>query len=79
MVAVALWTIFLPAGPANSTQQHSEVLKAVSSCRPLPAEAMAAAEEDILAHIHYPEEHRTRIYSKAPCCRSRGKSSNAPA
>jgi len=66
VVAAALRTIFAQPDREAARQQLREVAQAMHGRWPKAAEVVAAAEEDVLAYMAFPQEHWTRIYSTNP-------------
>ena len=63
MVAAAVRTIFAQPNHQAARQQLAEVVKAMHTRWPKAADLLASAEEDVLAYMHFPQDHWTRIYS----------------
>jgi putative transposase len=63
MVAAAVRTIFAQPNHQAARQQLAEVVKAMHSRWPKAADLLALAEEEVLAYMHFPQDHWTRIYS----------------
>jgi putative transposase len=66
VVAAALRTIFAQPDRQAAGQQLREVAQAMRGRWPKAAEVVAAAEEDVVAYMAFPQEHWTRIYSTNP-------------
>ena len=66
MVAAALRTIFAQPDREAAGEQLAEVVKAMHDRWPKAADLVAAAEDDVLAYMGFPQEHWTRIYSTNP-------------
>jgi transposase-like protein len=66
VVAAALRTIFAQPDREAAGQQLREVAQAMHGRWPKGAEVVAAAEEDVLAYMAFPQEHWSRIYSTNP-------------
>lgn len=66
MVAAALRTIFAQPDREAAGEQLVEVVKAMHDRWPKAADLVAAAEDDVLAYMSFPQEHWTRIYSTNP-------------
>ncbi|NIV37556.1 MAG: IS256 family transposase [Anaerolineae bacterium] len=66
MVAAALRTIFAQPDREAAGEQLAEVVKAMRDRWPKAADLVAAAEDDVLAYMSFPQEHWTRIYSTNP-------------
>ena len=56
-------TIFAQPNHQAARQQLAEVVKAMHTRWPKAADLLASAEEDVLAYMHFPQDHWTRIYS----------------
>jgi transposase-like protein len=65
MVAAAVRTIFAQPNHQAARQQLAEVVKAMHTRWPKAADLLASAEEDVLAYMHFPQDHWTRIYLSA--------------
>jgi transposase-like protein len=63
VVAAALRTIFAQPHREAAGQQLREVAQAMRSRWARAAKVVDAAEEDVLAHMAFPQEHWIRIYS----------------
>jgi transposase-like protein len=66
MVAAGLRTIFVQPDPESARTQLAAVVDAMDSRWPKAAEIVERAQEDILAHMSFPQEHWTRIRSTNP-------------
>lgn len=66
MVAAALRTIFAKPNRQAAGQRLAEVVRAMRPRWPQAAQLLADAEDDILAYMAFPPEHRTRIYFTDP-------------
>ena len=66
IVATGLRTIFTQPDRETAGQQLAEVVRAMWVRWPKAAELLAEAEEDILAYMAFPSEHRSRIHSTNP-------------
>jgi len=66
VVAAALRTIFAQPDREAAGQQLREVAQAMRGRWPKGAEVVAAAEDEVLAYMAFPQEHWTRIYSTNP-------------
>jgi transposase-like protein len=65
-VAAIIRTIFAQADHASAMAQLREVVAMLRSRFPQAAELLEAAAEDLLAHLHFPREHRRRLHSTNP-------------
>ena len=63
MVAAAVRTIFAQPNHQAARQQLAEVVKAMNARWPKAAELLGSAEDEVLAYMHFPQDHWTRIYS----------------
>jgi len=66
MVAAAVRTIFAQPNRKAASEQLTVVVESLEKRWPKAAQLLAAAEEDILAYMAFPEDHWTRIYSTNP-------------
>jgi len=65
-VAAIVRTIFAqPDHPSAMAQLH-RVAEGLAPKFPAAAELLESAAEDVLAHFHFPEEHRRRLHSTNP-------------
>jgi transposase-like protein len=62
-VAAVVRTIFAQSDRNSASQQLAEVVERMQGRWPKAAQLLAAAEDDILAYMSFPQEHWTRIYS----------------
>jgi transposase-like protein len=65
-VAAIVRTIFAQPDHASAVDQLDEVARMLSERFPHAAELLEDAAEDILAHLHFPREHRRRLHSTNP-------------
>src|SRR6266545_52701 len=65
-VAAVVRTIFFQADHASAMTQLREVAQMLRSRFPQAAELLEDAAEDLLAHLHFPREHRRRLHSTNP-------------
>lgn len=65
-VAAIVRTIFAQPDHASAMTQLREVAGMLSSKFPQVAELLEEAAEDVLAHLHFPREHRRRLHSTNP-------------
>jgi transposase-like protein len=65
-VAAIVRTIFSAPDHASAIAQLHEVAGMLSSKFPQAAELLEEASEDVLAHMHFPREHRRRLHSTNP-------------
>jgi len=65
-VAAIVRTIFSQPDHASALAQLNEVAGMLSARFPQAAELLEEAAEDILAHMHFPREHRRRLHSTNP-------------
>lgn len=66
MVAAAVRTIFAQPNRKAASEQLTVVVESLEKRWPKAAQLLAAAEDDILAYMAFPEDHWTRIYSTNP-------------
>jgi len=64
--AAIVRTIFAQPDHASAMDQLHEVARMLSSKFPQVAELLEDAAEDVLAHLHFPREHRRRLHSTNP-------------
>jgi putative transposase len=62
-VAAIVRTIFAQPDHVSAMDQLHEVARMLSSKFPQVAELLEDAAEDVLAHLHFPREHRRRLHS----------------
>jgi putative transposase len=65
-VAAIVRTIFAQPDHASAMTQLHEVARMLSPKFPQVAELLEDAAEDVLAHLHFPREHRRRLHSTNP-------------
>jgi putative transposase len=65
-VAAIVRTIFSQPDHASAMTQLHEVARMLADRFPLAAELLEDASEDVLAHLHFPLEHRRRLHSTNP-------------
>ena len=65
MAAVVLSVFSAPDHASAMTQLH-EVVRMLSPKFPQAAALLEDAAEDVLAHMHFPREHRRRLHSTNP-------------
>jgi transposase-like protein len=65
-VAALVRSIFSQPDHASALSQLHEVARMLSERFPQAAELLTDAAEDVLAHLHFPLEHRRRIHSTNP-------------
>lgn len=65
-VAAFVRTIFAQPDHASAMAQLHQVAEGLRGRFPQAAELLEEAAEDILAHLHFPEEHRRRLHSTNP-------------
>jgi len=65
-VAAVVRTIFAAADHDSAMTQLHEVAKMLQPKFPQAAELLEDAAEDVLAHMHFPREHRRRLHSTNP-------------
>lgn len=65
-VAAIVRTIFAQADHPSAMAQLREVTSMLRPRFPQAAELLEAAAEDLLAHLHFPREHRRRLHSTNP-------------
>jgi putative transposase len=65
-VAAIVRTIFFQADHASAATQLKEVAHMLRSRFPQAAELLEDAAEDLLAHLHFPRDHRRRLHSTNP-------------
>jgi putative transposase len=66
MVAAALRMVFAQLDRQKAGAQCAEVVQALRARWPQAAEVLAAAEDDVLAYMAFPQAHWSRIYSTNP-------------
>jgi putative transposase len=65
-VAAIVRTIFSQPDHASAMNQLHEVARMLEARFPQVAELLEEAAEDVLAHLHFPREHRRRLHSTNP-------------
>jgi putative transposase len=65
-VAAIVRTIFAQPDHASAMTQLHEVVRMLGPKFPQVAELLEEAAEDVLAHLHFPMEHRRRLHSTNP-------------
>jgi putative transposase len=65
-VAAIVRTIFSSPDHASAMTQLHEVARMLEERFPQAAELLEDASEDLLAHLHFPREHRRRLHSTNP-------------
>jgi transposase-like protein len=65
-VAAVVRSVFAAPDHAAAMTQLHEVSRMLSSKFPQAAELLEDAAEDVLAHMHFPREHRRRLHSTNP-------------
>ena len=65
-VAAVVRTIFIQPDHPSAMAQLAEVTKVIRGRFPQAAELLEDAAEDLLAHLHFPREHRRRLHSTNP-------------
>jgi transposase-like protein len=65
-VAAIVRTIFAQADQPTAMTQLREVVQMLRPRFPQAAQRLEAAAEDLLAHLHFPREHRRRLHSTNP-------------
>jgi putative transposase len=65
-VAAIVRTIFAQPDHASAMDQLHEVAQMLGAKFPQVAELVEDAAEDVLAHLHFPMEHRRRLHSTNP-------------
>lgn len=65
-VAAIVHSIFSQPGHASALVQLHEVVRMLEDRFPQAAELLGDAAEDVLAHLHFPREHRRRLHSTNP-------------
>ena len=65
-VAAIVRTIFAQPDHASAMAQLHRVADGLRGKFPAAAELLESAAEDVLAHFHFPEEHRRRLHSTNP-------------
>ncbi len=65
-VAAVVRTVFAAPDHASAMTQLHEVSKMLEPKFPQAAELLEDVSEDVLAHMHFPREHRRRLHSTNP-------------
>lgn len=65
-VAAIVRTIFVQPDHPSAMAQLAEVAKVIRGRFPQAADLLEDASEDLLAHLHFPREHRRRLHSTNP-------------
>jgi putative transposase len=65
-VAAIVRTVFSQPDHASAMTQLHDVARMLSERFPQAAELLEDASEDVLAHLHFPREHRRRLHSTNP-------------
>ena len=65
-VAAFVRTVFYQADYAQALEQLKDVAVTLKVRFPQAAELLEDAAEDVLAHMHFPKEHRRRLHSTNP-------------
>jgi putative transposase len=65
-VAAIVRTIFTQPDHASAMAQLHDVARMLEGRFPQAAELLEDAAEDVLAHLHFPREHRRRLHSTNP-------------
>ena len=65
-VAAIVRTIFAQPDHPSAMAQLRRVAEGLAPKFPAAAELLEEAAEDVLAHLHFPEEHRRRLHSTNP-------------
>ena len=65
-VAAIVRTVFSQPDHQSAMKQLHEVARMLSTKFPQAAELLQEAAEDVLAHLHFPREHRRRLHSTNP-------------
>ena len=65
-VAAIVRTIFAQPDHHSAMTQLNEVARMLGAKFPSVAELLEDAAEDVLAHLHFPLEHRRRLHSTNP-------------
>jgi len=66
MVAAAVRTVFIQPDQASAGSQLHRVAATLERRYPKAAEVLALAEQDVLAYMSFPEQHRRRLHSTDP-------------
>ncbi len=73
VVAAAVRTIFAQPDKASAHEQLGRVAEGLQARFPRAAELLLEAEEEILAHMAFPPEHRAKLHSTNPLERVNGE------
>ena len=65
-VAAIVRTVFSQPDHASAMSQLHDVARMLEGRFPQVAELLEDAAEDVLAHLHFPREHRRRLHSTNP-------------
>ena len=65
-VAAIVRTVFSQPDHQSAMKQLHEVARMLSPKFPQATELLQEAAEDVLAHLHFPREHRRRLHSTNP-------------
>jgi putative transposase len=65
-VAAVVRTVFVQPDAASAMTQLHEVAAMLRHRFPQASELLEDAAEDLLAHLHFPREHRRRLHSTNP-------------
>jgi putative transposase len=65
-VAAIVRTVFSQPDHTSAMSQADDVARMLSRRFPQAAELLENAAEDVLAHLHFPMEHRRRLHSTTP-------------
>jgi putative transposase len=65
-VAAIVRTVFSQPDHTSAMSQAHDVARMLSGRFPQAAELLENAAEDVLAHLHFPMEHRRRLHSTTP-------------
>jgi putative transposase len=65
-VAAIVRSVFTQPDHSSAMTQLHEVARMLSDRFPQAAELLEDASEDVLAHLHFPREHRRRLHSTNP-------------
>lgn len=76
-VAAIVRNIVAQADHASAMSQLGDVVKMLRPRFPQAADLLEDAAEDLLAHMHFPREHRRRLHSTTRSSASTRRSSDA--
>src|SRR3989442_2359619 len=65
-VAAVVRSVFSAPDHASAMTQLHDVARMLEARFPQAAELLEDAAEDVLAHLHFPREHRRRLHSTNP-------------